>query len=738
MKVEELLSCGISKEAVEILKNRGIKELYPPQKEAVLAGVLELKKNFLISIPTASGKTLIAELLIIKALGLNRGKKALYIVPLKALASEKHEEFRKWEKLGFKVALSTGDYDSSDVWLKNYDIIIATSEKVDSLLRHGAEWIEDVKVLVVDEVHLIGDSSRGPTLEVTIARMRHLIKDLLILALSATIKNAEEIARWLNAEMVESEWRPVVLREGVYFDRAITFNDDKIEEFALPAENDDKREIAIKLALDAVLKGGQCLVFLSTRRHAESFALDVADAIAGKSSTKSTSKTRANYAFSSGEKEKLREISEKVLNALEEPTRTCKKLSECVAKGAAFHHAGLVAEQRKSIEQGFRNNYIKVITSTPTLAMGVNLPARRVIVKDYTRYDDNFGNVEISVLEYKQMAGRAGRPDYDDYGEALLIAKSENEKELLLYNYVLSKPEEIYSKLAVESALRMHVLASIAMNYANSFYAILEFFSKTFFAVQRSIDEIESKIEEVVRFLVENEFVRHEKELIIATPFGKRVSELYIDPRSAVILREAIEKAAERKTKEISYLHAVARTGEIKGMYLKAKEYEKYEEVFRETEEYLLINKEEASFSNFEELLSELKLASFLLDWMEEKKDEELMELYGTAPGDIRARTSEAEWMLYAMAEIAKLFGSKKVKEMAELRTRMKYGIKKELLELISLSGIGRVRARLLYSHGFRNFEAIRRSRAEALEEVPTIGEKLAKSLKEQVSSQKT
>ncbi|MDP6459814.1 MAG: DEAD/DEAH box helicase, partial [Candidatus Hydrothermarchaeota archaeon] len=216
MRVEELAEYGLPTEAVEILREVGISELYPPQEEAILQGLLELRSSYVVSVPTASGKTLIAELLMVKSLLERRGK-CLYIVPLRALASEKYEDFKKYEVLGLRTAISTGDLDSKDSWLTNYDIIVSTSEKADSLLRHRTEWLGEVNVLVADEIHLINDAHRGPTLEVTIAKLLHLNPKLLVLGLSATIKNAGEMASWLKAKLIAMDWRPIELREGVFY-----------------------------------------------------------------------------------------------------------------------------------------------------------------------------------------------------------------------------------------------------------------------------------------------------------------------------------------------------------------------------------------------------------------------------------------------------------------------------------------------------------------------------------------
>jgi helicase len=216
----ETIKAHIPAKLYEILSSE-IKELRPAQKKAVKVGLLD-GKNVLVCTPTASGKTLIAELASMKSV-LEQRKKAVYIVPLKALATEKYREFkRKYEKIA-KIALSIGNLDASDPYLADYDIIIITSEKLDSLLRHHAPWLMNVGVVVIDEIHLLNDPGRGPTLEVLITLLRRVLKDLQIVGLSATIGNPEELAEWLGATLVEDSWRPVKLKKGVYLNGQLEF-----------------------------------------------------------------------------------------------------------------------------------------------------------------------------------------------------------------------------------------------------------------------------------------------------------------------------------------------------------------------------------------------------------------------------------------------------------------------------------------------------------------------------------
>ncbi|MEI6796581.1 MAG: DEAD/DEAH box helicase, partial [Methanomassiliicoccales archaeon] len=240
----------------EILEKEGIKDLYPPQAKA--APIALQGKNLFLAVPTASGKSLVAYLAALRMV-LTKGRKVLYMVPLRALASEKTEELKRFEILGLRVGVSVGDLDTPDPDLARYDIIVATSEKADSLLRHGSDWLNAIGLVVADEVHLINDPGRGPTLEVTLSKFRRRDPEIQIIALSATVGNSAEVAEWLQAEHVTSTWRPVKLKEGVYYDERVQFTDNTVKK--LHQEEDP----IWTLVKDGLADGGQCLIFVNTR-----------------------------------------------------------------------------------------------------------------------------------------------------------------------------------------------------------------------------------------------------------------------------------------------------------------------------------------------------------------------------------------------------------------------------------------------------------------------------------------
>jgi len=211
----------VAPQLYEVLRNEGITELRPAQSKSINKGLLK-RKNLLVCTPTASGKTLVAEIAMMQAI-LSKQGKCIYVVPLKALAQEKFKDFKKkYGKLA-KIALSIGDLDSSDSYLERFDIIITTSEKLDSLMRHHVPWVLSVATLIVDEIHLLNDPSRGPTLEIMLTMLREKLPTIQLIALSATIGNPEELADWLEAELILDDWRPVKLKKGILMQHDLEF-----------------------------------------------------------------------------------------------------------------------------------------------------------------------------------------------------------------------------------------------------------------------------------------------------------------------------------------------------------------------------------------------------------------------------------------------------------------------------------------------------------------------------------
>ncbi|HZX34704.1 MAG TPA: DEAD/DEAH box helicase, partial [archaeon] len=345
-------------DAIRIVKEaNNFASFNPMQEKAIKAGVLE--KSLIVSSPTASGKTILAEIAALNSV-LNKGKKVVYTCPLRALASEHFNDFKTKHSQAhsIKAVLSTGDFDSSGSYLSNKDVIFTTYERLNSLITHKAEWLGQIGLLVVDEIHVLG-SDRGPALEMLVTKLRFLNKEMQILGLSATIPNAKELAEWLGAVLVESDFRPVKLKEGILLESSLFFGSSKQE---LIPEKDSVSTVA----LDTLEKGKQALIFTNTRKASESHAKKLAPIVSRR--------------LSAEEKKALEKASEKALNALEQPTTQCRAIASLIKDGVCFHNAGLLQKQREIIEELFRKNLLKFICSTPTLAAGINMPAFRVVI----------------------------------------------------------------------------------------------------------------------------------------------------------------------------------------------------------------------------------------------------------------------------------------------------------------------------------------------------------------------
>ena len=693
-----------------LLDHLGYPSLYPPQEMALSQGLLE-GKNMLVTTPTASGKTLIAMIAILKTI--EKGKKAVYLTPLRALASEKYDDLKILGNIGvgrkLKVMVATSDYDSSGKELASSDIVVLTNEKMDTLFRHNAEWLGDIGLFVSDEIHLIGSRERGPTLEMMLTKIRKYYPQAQIIALSATVANSCEMAEWLGCNLVQSTWRPTKLVEGVYQHGMVMMNDNsklKVESSGISS--------AVDLAIDSLQNEGQALIFAETRKRASSLAAKTAEAVYKRldKPTKDLAAKASSEILSRGEDSEL--------------TRT---LAQLVAKGVAFHHAGLGPSSREIVEDSFKKHIIKVLTATPTLAAGVNLPARRVVIASILRYDSDYGgSVPISVLEYKQLCGRAGRPKYDNTGQAIIISESGVSAEELYDHYVLGNPEPIHSQLSSDRAIRFHLLSTIATLPGMKKPEIFELFESTLFARQYRTATVKFKVESAIDYLEQKELVKSKNDRYVATEFGKRTSLLYIDPATAVEFKNALEKVEVADGKHtLGFLHTISISPDFyPKLSLRKKDYEEVSILIESRSNELLYQMTEYDCSR-----------SFwaLCEWIEETGEKTMSDKMGVEPGDMHRIIEIGEWLAYALYEIAKLQRCEDIllAELYNLRTRIRYGVKEELLSLVSLEGIGRVRARTLYNAGFTDIRKISKASHAKLASVPKIGPIVAEKLKDQL-----
>jgi helicase len=534
------------------------------------------------------------------------------------------------------------------------------------------------------------------------------------------------------------------------------------------------KQDVVNIAIDTIQKKKQALCFVGSKRSAEKQAIDIArDAEASLS---------AAHIIST----KTIELSNQALTVLPTPTDQCKKLASALKRGIAFHHSGLASEQRHLVEQGFKDGIVTVICATPTLAAGLDMPAFRSIIKDVKRFSGSWGMQYIPVLEYEQMAGRAGRPGKENFGEAILLASSENEKVALIDKYVYGDIESIYSKLASEPVLRTYVLSLLATHVVSDMDSLVAFFSKSFWAHQyQDLHKLSQIIERVVHLLKSYGFVctltqnAHDSrevasnvqtdaqfsfttaaslldshaERLGVTPLGKRVSELYLDPLSAHQLLVGFDaylaKFSDESTQisisqsqssrlnyiqsqNVALVHLFTQCLEMRPLLkVKAKEGEFINQFLFEHEEHLLCKIPTLYDVEYEDFFDTIKTTMYILDWITESTEDILLQKYDIRPGEITAKNDMLDWLLYCGIELSKLKGLRIAGNLTKLRMRVSYGVKEELLPLLALKMIGRVRARMLYREDFKTISSLKKGDATKI--IQILGPKIAKSVFTQI-----
>lgn len=676
MKISDL---GFPDEFLDLMDGKDY-ELYPHQEEAIN----EFRKgnNVLVTVPTASGKTLIAYSAIYEKF--EKKQISIYIVPLKALAMEKYEELRKLERLGIKVALSIGDYDSSPAFIKKYDVVVCTSEKADSMFHHDPSILYDVGLIVADEVHMIGDPSRGPRLEMVLSSALYVNPDIAILSLSATISNADEVSKWLNASLVRSDFRPVPLSQGIIHKREIIHPDGESE--ILHGKNE-----VFAIIEKHISDGGQVLIFVNSRKRAEELSKQVAASFEGK------------YAI----------LAEKIPEPGNESDRYDEYVRDLVLKGASFHHAGLSTNQRSMIESLFKSGDLKVIVATPTLAAGVNLPARVVIIRDITRFSEGYV-AYISNIEVQQMLGRAGRPKYDTQGYAYIYAQTDRSLDKAM-EYIEGAMEPLESNLGEISLLRFNMLALVSTGISTDIESIMKFYQKTLYGMQNDIRPMENIFSETLEFLKVNDFIRDSYGTLKASSFGKLVSDLYIDPKSAIILRDYFDK---KHSNDLA-LYYICKTPDILTMNYRNEDIPSIE--------YFMENNE--IFDDDPEAYRAAKTAMVLKDWIEEVPMQRIIEKFNIGPGDVQGRVSSADWISYSLARLSSMFKPEIRKDLEHLNMRIKEGVREEIINLTFIPNIGRVRARRLYNAGLRTLSELSSADISQISAIYGFSDKMARDI---------
>lgn len=772
-------------------ENWGISQLFPPQARA-LPNSLD-GRNLMLAIPTASGKSLVAHITMAHRLSNDlKGMRGVYIVPLKALASEKFRELSEiCKSVDLRVGLAIGDRSSENNFVEDSDVLVCTSEKLDSMLRSNPSLMDDIGIVVADEFHLLQDPNRGPTLEILLSRIRHRVEGAQILALSATVGNANDLAEWLDADLVKSEWRPIALYSGTLTGLDLRYHSVESPggDFSLPESKrlDGGANKNLHSVLDDTTEmSKQMLVFVASRSSAQKEARELSKHVKSKLDAE-------DHNFSDSVTESWDEMANS-LSVRESGSVTAKALANAVRGGVGFHHAGLTSSQRRVVEEGFRTGNLLCIVATPTLAQGVNLPASRVVIRDSRRWSTVAArSMPLPVMEVRQMMGRAGRPGFDEFGESFLVSKSKQDEDSLIDLYLKGEPEDVTSKLAnpgaqnaeEDGALLAHILSIVATAGIDDRDAISRFLSKTFLSSQMNPETLEARTDDVLYWLCENgmierrgeskqvenrikesktaereedwqdempswansataipglDLIPKEEESRRLTPrrgpaifgfkkasmykpsdsfipepaamtyaptqLGARVSRLYLNPISGRIIQDGLRKAIGIISGEdnvgqfspLSLLHLASCTPDFLPLWPRKNDYGAIQEV--------LHGREREFLSTTTDLEEERRMKGALVvnSWMDEDSLDSIENDWGVQAGDLRSRVELIEWLLYAMRRILSEDedlgrmdrGAHKIlyESIDEVHRRVRYGCKADILGLVAIRGVGRVRAR--------------------------------------------
>lgn len=526
MKLDDLVHFGTNPDVVAKLKHSGLQLLTETQEQSVNAGLCK-GENLVISAPTSSGKTTIAEIAAIE--GALRGTKTVYLVTHRAPAEEKYLRFTteyanesdKW----FDISISTGDHTEGD-WTNG--ILIATYEKYLSLLTASEAYAIGGKVVVADEIQIIGDPTRGPDVEVLCTLIKNQ-KPVQFIGLSATLPNADEIANWLHCTPVVINHRDVPLRQEVWTSTRKYFNYWGTEE--INQDTNAKLHTTNTLAVVRHLleeDQGPVLVFTMTRPRTVELA--------------------QHFAAERQQDVKSYDLATQ-LDLFSEPTTTASILRDTSERKVAFHSADLSFTERHVIEDALRENRLDVVFSTPTLAAGVNFPIKTVVFDSFSRRwipDQPW----LSKQEFSNMAGRAGRLGYHEEGRAILLAKDRAE---LTKSREFLSPEDVRLRSALfNRSIRKSILSLVASNVAASNEELLTFYESCFGWHQlqdrnaAKLESIPEAMEEATSWLGHKGLLTIQGNRLFATRIGKAVSASGLLPSTAIYLVDLITENQQR------------------------------------------------------------------------------------------------------------------------------------------------------------------------------------------------
>jgi len=691
-------------------------ELNAMQAGCVRAGLLD-GRSVLVLAPTAGGKTLVAFMAILSCIHRDAGR-AFYLCPTRSLAHEKYGELEGLRGLrpggrALGVAMSIGGHDEGDE-PGGADVVVTTNERLDSMMRRGPRALGRVGLIVADEVHMVGDRGRGPALETVIAHAKSMGRPPQLVGLSATAPNADELARWLGATAVQTCTRPVTLHEGVYDGESLAIRGRG----GLRVESGGGYHPAVHVGLASALGGDKTLVFADTKPHAVAWAKQAAGVIGDRLPGK--------------DRVALNGLAARIAGA-GEPTAAVGALASCVRQGVAFHHAGLAQRHKGAVEAGFREGGIRLVVATPTLAVGVNLPARRVVVSRLDRYDHGENRaVPISVREYKQMAGRAGRPGHGTWGESVIVTDAQGAARAWDH-YIDGKPERVVSGMADAALLRAHLLGLVVARPGIAEVQIAEFFLMTLAAIQNGEAAIRQSVRGCLEFLCSGGFVYRRRSAVqdafTASRLGTLTARMYMDPSVVLRLLEVARARTEDPSHTLGLMHAALTHSSVFKIRVRKKDEEARRELVAEHTDGLF-----TAVGGTESGVDRPVLALWL--WIEGASTADIADRLDIEEGTLGTITRAVWPIVRCIGQLSLLEGNAGLAEEASaLAARIEHGVRPELLDLVGLRHVGRAHARTLYARGHKSRESLRSLTPKRLAEIIPVGEGRAAEIIAQASA---
>jgi helicase len=701
MDVRELIAAGAPEPLVDEWA-KTITDLTPVQERAVGAGVLRGESNLLIIAPTTSGKTFVGEMAAATAAYKTR-RHALFLVPFRALADEHFELFR--ERYGdlLSVVISTSDWGEFDADIRagNFGIGVLTYEKLTGLLIDRPQLLAEASVLVVDELQMLRDQERGPGIELMLTQVLLAEQRPQLVALSASLDNLNSVDLWLGAQVVHENERPVPLDEGVVAvpsGRALVRAHGELQQSQLFPGAPDKDDAIAGLCAALVADGKQVLVFRTSATRA-----------------RPTAQAIARQLPATG----LTALTAELLEGLE-PSETLEDQRRLMASGVGFHTADLPTGERRAVERSFREGETKVIVSSGTLAMGVNLPTDVVVIADTIRFIPNrwdWNRESVSVSDYKNQVGRAGRLGKRERGLGLLLADEDYQRRQLFDLYCNGAVEPIESRLP-EAQFDDVVFRVLAADLASTQEQLTEFLSSTFAYLTfwqhyGGVREIQEGVARAVESCLESGLVREREGGLGVTSSGHIFAGHGIALRVATQLSRLVEALGASDLPMPELIHLLAACDSL----FESRPYTKWDRASRRLHDPRgelgidtgALTADHRLHAALAETPREdrdarvLMRTACLLEWIDGTPEQTLGRRYaGCGHARLRTMGQTAAWLADAATRVAEIRGvdADRVSLLRQLVVQLRHGLPPQLAPLarVNAPGVGRASLMRLFA----------------------------------------